>query len=111
MANWEKAQFSIDSIPSKTFEGYSNGDDWNGWACPFFEFETAQQILKLSEANGYSWSYEADNDTFAVRNSEDPADYSPEEFAGTKIQVDGHEFTVYGIGAYSWIWEVAETIK
>lgn len=48
-----KTTFVIDSIPDAIFTGFTDGDDWNGWACPYFEKSEAECVLKASEANGF----------------------------------------------------------
>ncbi len=109
MDNLHKATFSIDSIPDTTFDGYTNGDTWNGWACPYFEKSEAERVLQASEANHYIWSYDSNQDAFIVRSNDDPEDYEPEIFEAVRRHVEGGgEVIVYGIGAYSWIWEVVE---
>lgn len=99
------AQFFMDAIEG-VFEGFTNGDTWNGWARPYFEQSAAEQVLEASEANGYRWTFDDARDVFSVRRMEDPDDYGPEEFAGLDITVGEQSFRVYPIGAYSWIWEV-----
>jgi len=110
MSQWAKTTFVIDSLPSESFEGYSNGDNWNGWACPFFNQETAERVLRASERNNYTWQYDEQADAFIVRSSDDPVDYEPEVFTATKVQIDEKSLMLYGIGAYSWIWEAAEPV-
>lgn len=105
MTQWAKTTFVIDSLPSESFEGYSNGDNWNGWACPFFDRATAERVLQASEQNNYTWQYDTEADAFIVRSTDDPEDNEPEVFGATKVQVDETKLTLYGIGAYSWIWE------
>jgi hypothetical protein len=61
--------------------------------------------LRASEANGYSWEYNADTDAFLVRSKEDSPEYEPEEFSGQDIESDGEKLLVYAIGAFSWTWE------
>jgi hypothetical protein len=108
MPEFEKARFNIDAIPDTVFEGYSDGDTWNGFACPYFEKDVAEHVLRASVRNGYSWTYDADRDAFIVRSIQDPPDYEPEEFLGQSIMVNGQKITVYGIGAYFWIWGMVE---
>lgn len=108
MNNLRKAAFKIDSIPNTIFEGYTDDDTWNGWACPYFEKSEAERVLKASEANRYFGSYDAQQDAFSVRSQDDPEDYEPEVFQAVNRNVEGSEVTVYGIGTYSWIWEVAQ---
>ena len=100
-------QFCMDALADR-FEGYTDGDIWNGWACPYFLQEVAEKVLAESEANGYSWEYEEAQDAYVVRNENDPVDYEPEIFEGIEISVEGNRTTVYPIGAYSWVWEICE---
>ena len=39
-------EFSIEALKG-TFEGYTLDDRWNGWACPYFELETAKKLVAL----------------------------------------------------------------
>lgn len=108
MTDLRKAAFVIDSIPDAIFAGYTDDDTWNGWACPYFEKSEAERVLQASKANHYVWSYDAEQDAFIVRSEDDPEDYEPEVFQAVNRNVEGSgETKVYGIGAYSWIWELA----
>lgn len=98
-------RFSMDALEG-VFEGFTNGDTWNGWACPYFEQSTAKQVLEASEVNGYRWTFDDARDVFSIRSKEDPEDYGPEEFAGLDITLSGNSIRVYPIGAFSWTWEV-----
>lgn len=108
MSDFEKAVFCIESIPNVQFQGYHNGTDWNGFACPYFERQVAEKILKASEENGFVWSYNLDMDSFEVRSSMDPVNYEPEMFAAQEISINRESIKVYPIGAYSWIWGLCE---
>ena len=99
------AKFVMDSLPEMIFEGYSDGSDWNGWACPLFLKSEAERILAASEANGFRWHYDREQDAFTVRSDDDSEDSAPEIFAGTTVNINGNEIRLYGVGAYSWIWE------
>lgn len=107
MAIFERAEFQLDSIPDASFVGYSDGSDWNGFECPYFEYDTAREVLRRSEINGFEWSYDASDDTFIVSNNLTPDD-EPERFDGMTIEAEGLHIKVYPIGAYSWIWGVPE---
>jgi hypothetical protein len=108
MNSLRKAVFVIDSIPDVIFEGYTDDDTWNGWACPYFEKSEAERVLQASQANHYVWSYDSERDAFIVRSEDDPEDYEPEVFEAAQRNVeDSGQVRVYGIGAYSWIWELA----
>lgn len=86
------------------FPGYTNGDTWNGWECPFFTYDEAVKVLNASKRNGYSWRYDEMDDTFVVWSE----DSYTEEFAADLIETpDGKIEIVYPIGTYCWIWELA----
>jgi hypothetical protein len=106
-ANFGISRFCLDSLTGN-FEGFTNGDSWNGWACPYFERAIAQTVLEASVANGYVWSYDAERDSFVVRSADDPEDYEPEEFQGVTVEIDGEALKLYPVGAYAWIWEECE---
>lgn len=44
MSNFEREIFCIDSIPGIQFEGFHDGSDWNGFACPFFKKQVAERL-------------------------------------------------------------------
>lgn len=108
MAEFEKAQFCMDAIEGISFAGYSNGDTWNGFACPYFEKDVAEQVLQVSTQNGYTWQFDLENDAFIVKNTQDPEAYEPEKFVGRLVTINGGEVKVYPVGAYSWIWGECE---
>lgn len=97
----EKRSFTIDSLDSKRFEGFTCGEIWNGWACPYFTFEEATKIVDAQNANGsYSAYYDEAKDTFVFSfSNEEKEEYSAENLGGEKL---------YGIGSGSWIWEEVE---
>lgn len=39
-----KGKFQIEDGP--IYEGYTNGNHWNGWACPYFTREAADEIAE-----------------------------------------------------------------
>jgi poly-gamma-glutamate capsule biosynthesis protein CapA/YwtB (metallophosphatase superfamily) len=106
MIELRKAKFAIDSIPNISFEGYTNGETWNGWACPYFEKSEAEHVLQASEANHFKWVYNTGQNTFIVYSDDDEAVEEIFEAVQGFLE-DGNEIIVYGIGAYSWIWELA----
>lgn len=108
---FRRAQFSITSLAGSVFEGFTDGNTWNGWACPYFTRKVAVKVLEASRNNGYLWSYDAEADAFVVRHRDDPEDFQPERFDGFHINLDNEEFAVYSIGAYSWIWEFSGPLQ
>ncbi len=105
MAIFKRSSFSMDALEG-IFEGYSDGETWNGWACPYFEYLEAERVLTASEKNGFVWSYDASHDRFIVRLAkDDPAVDAPETFEARTIGVGNTTIKVYPVGAYFWIWE------
>lgn len=93
----KSSKFVIDTLPENSFEGFSRGDDWNGWACPYFSFEEAQKIVKAHAPD--TARYEENNDQFIFKVGDE------EEFYPAVLE-DGRK--LYAIGNGSWIWEEAE---
>ena len=104
----QPAKFRIDSLPDLVFDGFSDGDHWNGWACPYFSRQEAERVLKASTAIGFQWTFDEQQNAFSVRNINDPEDAEPESFEGIQMDINGKTQTLYGVGAYSWIWEFAD---
>lgn len=102
-----QAKFRMDAL-SIVYEGFTFGENWNGWACPYFELSLAEEVLRASEENGYLWTFRPEQDQFEVKNAEDPADYEPEVFRGRAVEFEGQHLILYPIGAHSWIWEQCE---
>jgi hypothetical protein len=106
MNGYHSAIFQLDSLPALCFAGFSDGSDWNGFEVPYFDRETAEEILRISEANGYGWRYDEEIDGFFVSGPGGEDDVAL--FEGATITVEGVARRVYGIGAGSWIWGLAE---
>ncbi len=98
-----KACFTIDD--QHVYHGYTDGDLWNGFSCPYFEHNEAVRLLT---DQGNVWEYQAEASAFAVKQADDPDDYEPEVFNRMTIEVDGAPIEVYAIGAYSWVWDEME---
>ncbi|MGG6449277.1 hypothetical protein [Pseudobacillus badius] len=104
-----KAFFGIDAIDGGIFEGYTSGDKWNGWDCPYFSKEQADNIAKAmvkcfevsanlnSDGEVYSFDFCADCEQF--------------EFKRQTITVDGKDIDVYPIGTYHWVWQEVENVR
>ena len=99
--------FVNDALGFDSFEGYTRGENWNGWSCPYFTFEQAQNVLKIYNevqtitANNLPGRYDAQADVFV---------FSTEPEGETEIYsaiVENNE-KYYGIGAFNWIWEEAK---
>jgi hypothetical protein len=103
----ESATFSIDCLPESHFAGFNKGESWNGFACPYFTFDQAQEIVAAWQARGWEARYKPRSDSFVFAVNQDlqtgeSDDY--EEFSG--LVVDGEK--LYPVGAGSWIWDETE---
>ena len=96
-----KDEFCMD-MSEETFQGFTDGDTWNGFACPYFIYEEAARLLNEF---GNEWEFDEEKDSFLVHPLGDSEYDEPEEFGSVMIQVDGEEVKTYAIGAYSWIWD------
>lgn len=100
-----KAVFTIDYVP-KAYIGYTSGRLWNGWATPYFEKEEAIRVMHdyNSERDvSEHMSYDEGNDMFIIRCED-------EYWTGEDIRTKEGIKHLYGIGAYSWIWDEASDI-
>lgn len=48
--NVEGGKFHLEAFDEE-FEGYTAGESWNGWECPYFEKNVAEKILSLCIKN------------------------------------------------------------
>ena len=37
-------KFKIESLGCEVFDGFTKGEEWNGWDCPYFTFNQAQKF-------------------------------------------------------------------
>jgi hypothetical protein len=98
-----QARFSLmDS--EEHFTAWTNGESWNGWAMPHFEFGEAQRLvawLKDDKAR-----FDPAEDAFVTVSQ----DGEEEVWAACSIPVsDGSSIKVYPIGAGCWCWDEVET--
>lgn len=100
-----KGTFCLDALPDMQFEGYTVGDTWNGWECPFFTEDVAEDILRASEANGYSWRFSTIHNGYVVSHVDDK--WPATCYDGQRVTINGNPVTVYAIGTYEWTWSKA----
>lgn len=98
-----ETKFSIDSLGDRSFDGYTQGETWNGWACPYFTFEQAQQLVRAYEENGLEARYNEVSDAFSFELDAGGDLKEVDTFPAEEI--NGRKF--YPIGAFCWIWEEA----
>ena len=108
----KKAKFTIDGFPS--FEGYDLGQLWNGWSCPAFDKETAQEIADTVNElmpEEVEIIFDEENDRFIEIEHQYDDDVSEEEPDANKIFSEGADHMtedgekhLYALGAWSWTW-------
>lgn len=101
-----EADFYIDE-PVQLYRGYTHGETWNGWECPYFTLDVATTIAdRYSEASGHPAGYDDEEDCVYFSDPDWP---EPESFAGIDV-VDGEGQVrhLYPVGAGSWVWVMVE---
>jgi hypothetical protein len=87
-----EAKFSIDTLGDNVFESFTQGEEWNGWACPYFTFDQAQTLVQAYQEG---W-YDEDSDAFSFE-IEGGSEEDVDTFPATEIK----GMKVYPIGAFS----------
>lgn len=110
MAMFEKALFGLDGWEEQ-YGGFTAGQHWNGWACPYFEKAVAEKILtEYTAANAdYKWLYNTELDAFYLSSDNEPE--LNDMWSPNRIKVDGVEHVVYAIGTQCWIWDEIDVDK
>ena len=95
-------------------KGYTLGDTWNGFECPFFTKEVAEEILQetidtdLTQEYFVNFEYDKENEQFILKETDDKLLFPARKFKTG----DGSEIKLYAIGAYMWCWSKSkEKIK
>lgn len=82
------------------YMGFTQGQYWNGWECPYFTLEVAQQVAKDFSVFDDKLIYDEKSDSFIYSTE----DYPEGEFdTFSPVIIDGKK--LYPIGAFSWCWE------
>ena len=95
-----KSKFQIEDGP--IYEGYTNGNHWNGWACPYFTRQIAEQIAREVNADApyCTMHYDKVNDAFIYKaNGDDECVYK------------ANEKGLYPIGNGDWRWDDLSEIE
>lgn len=102
---WYRAGFGM-NVLGKEYQGWTNGFRWNGFARPYFDRKTAEEILKSMELFDWvkNYSYVPKDDEFAIYESNTPE--TPYRVPGEWITVKAGAAPVklYGLGAGAWTW-------
>jgi hypothetical protein len=94
----EKIKVAIE-LESPVFKGWTVGEIWNGWECPYFEKEEADKVVKASSGK---WSKDGETCHFDLNDE----DYVVEK--ETIQTVEGPK-VVWAIGNMYWIWSKIES--
>lgn len=103
-----KARFALEHDDyERAHEGYTFGDLWNGWSCPYFTREAGDAIAleMCTEPGTEGLRYDPERDAYVISAEAlgyDPDD-EPEIFPAERIP--GVDVPVYGIGRRGWCWE------
>lgn len=90
------AKFYLDCLPNDEWVGFTEGDTWNGFACPYFSFNEGLRLhaalVALATAEG-----ELESDAFDLN-------WTPDEWGQGvhKGQI------VFAIGSHNWTWSEIE---
>src|SRR5262245_44844573 len=100
----KRAIFRIDGV-DYTLAGWTFGDHWNGWACPAFEREAADLLIKGLQAQP-NWRGAAyfmkSSDSFVIIEADDANGRM--EWSGHDILTEEGSRHVYSIGSNYWCW-------
>jgi len=98
-----KSQFTLDCL-EPYFNGYTFGDTWNGWACPYFSKRTAYDLLIYMKEHdlikGFTYCDTADLPYFEIEDNEGEKEIVEQDI----LEYKGNEREVYGIGNHAWVW-------
>lgn len=108
-------KFEIEGSP--LFEGFTAGQTWNGWACPYFTLDNAKKVMaefggeeipadQPFKKDADQWYYDSKKDAFRV-NCDQYND--PYEMPGEDVEHNGQTIRVYAIGNGCWVWDEDKT--
>lgn len=98
--------FGMDGI-EKTFKGYTFNQYWNGWDCPYFTKEVADEICKELYTDEFRCYYDPNTDTYYCKD--DYSGYEREEIGHpTDINTPNGNLKVYDFSYGGWCWSEEE---
>lgn len=92
------ARFAIEGLGDGSFEGWTTGERWNGWAKPLFSKVVGMQLVAALDGQ---LRYDSPTDAFIDTSTEEQEIWH----AQTIELPDGGNVKVYGIGSGFWIWD------
>lgn len=97
--NLRKLSFALEALPNQIFHGYTMGEEWNGWAVPYFDFDESKKIAHAHENSlNIVTLYDEEDDKFTFRFSDEEEEYQATIMDNRKL---------YPLGSGVWIWEEA----
>lgn len=98
-----KDKFYIDGVGPE-FDGYHDPSVlWNGWECPFFTKEVADEITKTFTDESVTFEYDEAGKKYIITwNGEDT-----EEVPMTRRETVDGELDLFPLGYYGWCWNKA----
>lgn len=118
MTTLRKGKFCIDD--SQVFPGYTAGRTWTGWACPYFDYETALKVAAtfcgkhVESEDQFSkpvredeWTFSKEKDAFVINCDQyDDVDIIKGHDAVCGAGTLGEERVhVYALGNGCWCWD------
>jgi hypothetical protein len=108
MKNMRPAIFQIDMPPEveiDRFVGFHDpAVDWNGFACPYFPWDVADQALEIvvGLVPGSTWFFDKKAREFRI--------FWPDEdlvvYEANIVEIDGQPVELYPVGAWEWAWSL-----
>ena len=98
------AKFILDDLEGYVAQGYTRDERWNGFACPYFTFEQAQDVVAAWRKQGCAARYDVHADEFIF-----PCDQgsSGEPNVYPAVLLGGRKF--YVLGGCEWAWSEIES--
>lgn len=98
-----KCVFTIGDYEN-AYVGYTDGSKWNGWATPYFTYLTALEVMyDYNECAGEEiMKYDPIYDQFYILDKESK---ELKVWKGKQYATEEGIVCLYGIGAYSWVWD------
>jgi hypothetical protein len=83
--------------------GYSSGQRWNGWACPYFPREACGRIVAVI---GNGAHHDEETDAYLIPDDDVSGTHTGfHTIPAQHITVAGKNIQVWAIGSGSWTWE------
>ena len=107
---YEKKTFVGDD--TEPYVGWTSGDTWNGWECPYFEKDVADKILvDMNALSGIDWGmYDAESDSYKFAYDGEAVAGQTEDnietFEPQFIETPEGKKKVWSIGGWSWVWSL-----